>query len=259
MRWIVTMVVVGSGVVAGAAIAGGTIQTFDLTAELSADGRRMSIGGPLTCDAGERITLRARVTQRQTGALGTGSFVDTCTGEAGRWEVPRLKAIGRNRFRAGAAEGCAIALTRRGDRVTDAHQWCAKGGIALRRAAARAAGGTLQTIDRKVILRADGRTLVVSGPVACTRGERVTVDARVTQRLTGALAEGRWHATCTGEKQTWRVRRAVTKHRERFGPGEAEACGLLLTRRRGRVTDAHQWCRESGVTIVEEDAGGGRY
>jgi hypothetical protein len=249
MRRIVMMVVAGSAVAATTALAGSTFQTIDATATLSADGRRVAIGGPLACDAGERVTLRARVTQRRTGALAKGGFVDTCSGQVGRWEVRRATVVGRNRFRPGAAEGCALALTWQGDRVTDAHQWCAKNGIALKRRTARAAGSSFQTIAPIVSLRPDG-ALVVSGPVACTRGERSTVDARVTQRQTGALAEGRWRGTCTGKKQTWRVRRALTKHRERFARGAAEACGLLLTRRRGRVTDAHQWCRADGVTIV---------
>ncbi|HEX6388925.1 MAG TPA: hypothetical protein VFZ89_05755 [Solirubrobacteraceae bacterium] len=252
MHRIVVVALAASAAGSATALASLTTNTFDPSAKLSANGREVSVGGPIACDAGERLTLRARVTQRKTGALATGGFVTICTGQVGRWEVPKAKALGRNRFRPGIAEGCALALTWMGDRVTDAHQWCAKNGITLSRRSARAAGNTLQTIDATVTVRPDGRTLIVSGPLACTRGERVTVDARVTQRQTGALAEGRWRGICTGERQTWRVRRAATKHRERFAPGAAEACGLLLTRRRGRVTDAHQWCRTDGVTIVKQ-------
>ena len=108
----------------------------------------------------------------------------------------------------------------------------------------------LELIRRQIIspeidlehLSTDGRTLRISGPIACTQGEHLSIRATITQQATGALAEGRWSGTCTGEVQSWRIRRLVAHSAESFVAGEFQACGLATTTRRGRRTDAHQWC-----------------
>ena len=62
----------------------------------------------------------------------------------------------------------------------------------------------------------------------------------VTQRSTGAVAEGVALFTGTGDIQQWKVR-AVTLTRESFEEGPATAVALARTTLRGQATDAHQW------------------
>jgi hypothetical protein len=93
----------------------------------------------------------------------------------------------------------------------------------------------------------EGRHLVVTGPIACTASERATVWVTVTQRATGAVAEGRTLLTCTGAVQQWEVH-AATLGRETFEEGPATAVALDRTTTRRATTDAHQWLVE--ITLV---------
>ncbi len=90
---------------------------------------------------------------------------------------------------------------------------------------------------------------MVTGPIECTARERVYLHLTVTQRTTGAVAEGSAFVTCTGVLQQWEVH-AETKGKASFAPGAATAVGLASTSLRGRATDAHQWL--VSVTLVEE-------
>jgi hypothetical protein len=48
----------------------------------------------------------------------------------------------------------------------------------------------MNTIDPVAIVADNGRHLIVTGPIECTHGERVELRVTVTQRETGAVAEG---------------------------------------------------------------------
>ena len=72
----------------------------------------------------------------------------------------------------------------------------------------------------------------------------------VTQRSTGAVAEGRTLITCTGiHTQQWKVH-ASNHGNETFEAGPATAVGLAVTTSRGKASDAHQWL--VNITLVEE-------
>ena len=71
----------------------------------------------------------------------------------------------------------------------------------------------------------------------------------VTQRTTGAVAEGRTRFTCTGNTQQWEVH-ASTRANETFQEGPATAVAIARTSDRGDITDAHQWLVD--ITLVEE-------
>ena len=119
--------IAGAGAVIAAATqlasAGVSVQTMDPTATLSRDGRTVRVTGPIGCNQVERIKIVTRVTQRETAAHGVGTSEAACpTGTAGRWSAT-VKATGRYRFVPGEAEGVALAITRKGGRRTDAHQW----------------------------------------------------------------------------------------------------------------------------------------
>src|SRR5262245_11329814 len=108
------------------------------------------------------------------------------------------------------------------------------------------------TIDPQAVVTDNGRHLLVTGPIECTAGERSFVRVTVTQRTTGAIAEGSTVFECSGAPETWEVH-ATTQGKAAFAPGAATAVGLARTverdehqfRRPGKprkdVTDAHQW------------------
>jgi hypothetical protein len=118
-------------------------------------------------------------------------------------------------------------------------------GLASQPALARIA---MNTIDATAIVE-DGRHLLVTGPLECDLGERVHVLVTVTQRTTGAVAQGRGLLTCTGVEAPWSVE-AEVQGRAAFSPGEATAVAIAWTVRRGVATDAHQWLVP--ITLIAE-------
>ena len=107
----------------------------------------------------------------------------------------------------------------------------------------------LNTIDPLAIVADHGRHIIVTGPLTCTRGEKAYLEVTVTQRPTGAVAEGRTRITCTGNHQQWEVH-ASTRGRETFGEGAATAVAIARTSDHGDITDAHQWL--VNITLVGE-------
>jgi hypothetical protein len=95
----------------------------DPTAEIGKHGHVIRATGTLTCDLGERLSLRLTITQAQTAAYAEGRTRARCTGAELQWKV---RAIGRlrTRFAQGTAQACALGITRRNGHPTDAHQWC---------------------------------------------------------------------------------------------------------------------------------------
>src|SRR5919108_3231670 len=102
------------------------------------------------------------------------------------------------------------------------------------------AGMPFNTIDSVASVTDNGRHVIVTGPLECTEGERASLRVTVTQRATGAVAEGRTLLTCTGDIQHWEVH-ASTQGNETFQAGPATAVALGHTTTRGDTTDAHQW------------------
>jgi hypothetical protein len=95
------------------------------------------------------------------------------------------------------------------------------------------AGVSLNTIDRHVTYKQDGARVRSTGPIRCTRGERITISARVGQAATGARARKRWQARCTGEVQHWQAR-ARARGAARFAHGPGRVCAVAKTRAGGR-------------------------
>jgi DNA-binding NarL/FixJ family response regulator len=113
---------------------------------------------------------------------------------------------------------------------------------------ADAASGYLSgnTIDERATYRNDGRLLRVTGPVRCTRGERVSIRVAVRQPATAARARGRWKGRCTGKVQRWQV--GVRARRgTRFENGRGRVCAVARTRSGSRVTDRRRWCKRVEV------------
>ena len=99
---------------------------------------------------------------------------------------------------------------------------------------------TANTIDPVAVVADNGRDVIVTGPLACTTGERAYLRVTVTQRSTGAVAEGRTLLTCIGSTQQWEVH-ASTQGQETFEEGPATATAVARTTEREETTDAHQW------------------
>ena len=114
--------------------------------------------------------------------------------------------------------------------------------LALCGAQAASAGIALNTIDSHVTQKQRGALVRSTGPIGCTRGERITISVRVSQRETGARARQSWTARCTGEVQHWRVR-ARARHGSRFGKGPGMVCAVAETRSGSRVSETRKWCR----------------
>jgi hypothetical protein len=103
------------------------------------------------------------------------------------------------------------------------------------------------TIDPVAVVTDNGRLVIATGPITCTRGEQAFLRVTVTQRATGAVAEGRGRIVCTGNNQQWQVH-AATQGQATFGEGAAVAIAIARTASRGEITDAHQWLVD--VTLV---------
>lgn len=63
------------------------------------------------------------------------------------------------------------------------------------------AGVSLNTVDPVALVTDNGRHIIATGPVGCTERERAYLRVTVTQRATGAVAEGYTRLTCTGNTQ----------------------------------------------------------
>ena len=82
--------------------------------------------------------------------------------------------------------------------------------------------------------------MVVTGPIQCSQREWADLRVTVTQRSTGAVAEG--HARLEGGTaiQQWVVE-ATVQGSAGFDEGPATVVALATTTLRGQVNDAHQW------------------
>ena len=105
------------------------------------------------------------------------------------------------------------------------------------------------TIDPVGIVADKGRQVALTGPIAVTAGERTELRVTVTQRSTGAVAEGIIFFTGTGQTNQWEVT-VVAEGRAAFEAGPATAVGLARSSVPGQATDAHQWL--VNVTLVKE-------
>ena len=106
-----------------------------------------------------------------------------------------------------------------------------------------------KTIDPVAVVAGGGRHLIVTGPIECTQGERAELRVTVTQRETGAVAEGYAFFTCAGVSEQWEVH-AVAHGKASFEEGPATAGAVASTSSRRQATDAHQWL--VNITLVGE-------
>jgi dienelactone hydrolase len=107
---------------------------------------------------------------------------------------------------------------------------------------------TANTIHQHATYTQDGARVRASGPIGCTRGERVSIRVTVAQAATRARARKAWTRRCSGEVQDWQVT-ARARRGTRFATGSGRVCAGAKTRTRARVTDTRRWCER--VTLSE--------
>ena len=95
-----------------------------------------------------------------------------------------------------------------------------------------------------------GRGVNVSGPIGCPAGDSVQLRATVSQRSTGAVAQGFWNKVCAGSGQHWHTTASVTDG-VTMSAGCVHATGLAIVRHAGKPVDAFQWLR----TVTLDAAG----
>ena len=98
----------------------------------------------------------------------------------------------------------------------------------------------INTIDPLAKISDNGRRIHVTGPIQTDVVERVFLRVTVTQRTTGAVAEGIAVFRSTGQLQQWEVD-ARTRGKATFDAGPATAVAIATTTDHGKVSDAHQW------------------
>jgi hypothetical protein len=98
-------------------------------------------------------------------------------------------------------------------------------------------------IDVEARLDTKPKILSLTGRIGCDGCEGYTVGVTVTQRRSGALAQGGVICKCPGSASTWLVRARI-RGDGRLVEGPARACAWAISRGEGgRPTDALQWCR----------------
>ena len=111
------------------------------------------------------------------------------------------------------------------------------------------AGVQVNTINSVALVADKGRHVTVAGPLAAAAGDRIELRVTVTQRSTGAVAEGRAFLTGTGALQRWEVETAA-EGGAIFEAGPATAVAFARTTVDGKATDSHQWL--VNITLLKE-------
>lgn len=96
------------------------------------------------------------------------------------------------------------------------------------------------TINPIANLSQNGARITLTGPITCTQVERVVLRVTVTQRNTGAVAEGTATFVGSTQSQQWTVE-AHVRGDAAFLPGPVTAVAVAVTSLRGQANDAHQW------------------
>jgi hypothetical protein len=105
------------------------------------------------------------------------------------------------------------------------------------------------TIDPTAQVTENGRVLVVTGPIQCDVTQPTYLRVTLSQRSTGAVANGIANITCTPDEQQWEVR-VRAQGNATFQEGPALATALARSTLNGSPDDAHQWLVD--ITLVGE-------
>lgn len=95
---------------------------FDRAALLANGGVTVLVSGPITCRVGDRVRIRATVSQASTGAVAEGLWSKGCTGRSMQWHITAIVTDGAH-FSARGADGAGLAIIRRHGMPGSAIQW----------------------------------------------------------------------------------------------------------------------------------------
>lgn len=96
---------------------------FDTPLPVLAGGRDVIASGHGGCTADQQVTVAVTLTQSTSGAVATGEWMNSCSGELQTWSL-RVTAHTTSSFATAAAEACGLATAREGAYVTDTFDWC---------------------------------------------------------------------------------------------------------------------------------------
>lgn len=100
-------------------------------------------------------------------------------------------------------------------------------------------------------LNAAGTALHLTGVVRCADCRTFTLGATVSQRTSGAVAQGGVRCVCRGAVEHWRLT-ARARESTTFEPGAARVCVWVIARgSAARPIDARQWCESVALERVE--------
>jgi hypothetical protein len=95
---------------------------FDRAGVLTHGDRAVRVSGPVICKAGDRVRIRATVSQVSTGAVAEGVWSKRCTGKTLHWHITAIVNDGVH-FSTGHADGVGLAIVRDHGAAASAVQW----------------------------------------------------------------------------------------------------------------------------------------
>jgi hypothetical protein len=111
------------------------------------------------------------------------------------------------------------------------------------------------TFQHEATVSPNGRVVLVTARIACSAGERLSVEVTMTQDSALAYGRGRTETACASVDlydpdafQEVRVR-VIARGPNAFVRGPADAIGLAITKATGKPTDVRIWQPEAGLTI----------
>jgi hypothetical protein len=112
-----------SGVaLAAVAFAAGGNDNFHSPARIISAGHAITVGGHISCTAGDAISVRATITQPATHSYAQGTWTGSCTGKAEHWSTT-APLSGGAALVSGCVEAAALAITTRPGSTVAAEQW----------------------------------------------------------------------------------------------------------------------------------------
>ena len=103
------------------------------------------------------------------------------------------------------------------------------------------------TIDSPGRLAPSGRVVHLTGSLVCGGCGIVRIGVTLSQRSTGALAQGGIRCRCSGGSRQMAIR-AVVRYGT-FAPGRAKVCAWLVSGGSDTAGIATQWCRPMRLVL----------
>jgi hypothetical protein len=107
---------------AAIAFAAGGSGNFHSPARIISAGHAITVGGRISCTAGDAISVRATITQPATRSYAEGTWSGSCNGKAEHWSTTAPVSVGAA-LKSGCVEAAALAITTSAGSTVAAQQW----------------------------------------------------------------------------------------------------------------------------------------